>query len=89
MSDYRRWRELGATYFFTVITADRRPIFGNEPTIALLRAGIAYTQHNHPFQIDAAVILPDHLHMLWTLPPTIPPNSPAWNAGRIGTNGAR
>ncbi len=64
MSDYRRMRESGATYFFTVVTAGRRPILNNEPTIALLRAAIARTQRDHPFTIDAAVILTDHLHVI-------------------------
>ena len=37
--------------------------------VALLREAFRKVMEQHPFQIDAAVILPDHLHCLWTLPP--------------------
>ncbi|TWT42274.1 Transposase IS200 like protein [Phycisphaerae bacterium RAS1] len=69
MPDYRRWREVGATYFFTLVTADRRPILNTDATVDLLRASMARVRAAHPFEIIAAVMLPDHLHMIWTLPP--------------------
>jgi len=67
MTAYRRNLVAGGTYFFTVNLADRRLslLTGN---IELLRAAFRYTRHRHPFTIDAIVILPDHLHALWTLP---------------------
>jgi putative transposase len=34
----------------------------------LLRTAFRYTRHRHPFTMDAIVVLPDHLHALWTLP---------------------
>jgi len=34
-----------------------------------LRAGINFAREEHPFSIDAWVLLPDHLHCIWTLPP--------------------
>jgi putative transposase len=37
--------------------------------IATLREAVATTRQNHPFTIDAFVVLPDHLHAVWTLPP--------------------
>src|SRR3546814_4684512 len=37
--------------------------------IALLRQALQYVQRRHPFTIDAMVVLPDHLHAVWTLPP--------------------
>ncbi len=36
--------------------------------IELLRQSIAYTMQNHPFEINAMVVLPDHIHAIWTLP---------------------
>ncbi|HEY3345072.1 MAG TPA: hypothetical protein VGJ97_09110, partial [Anaerolineaceae bacterium] len=34
----------------------------------MLQAAIRYTLERHPFRVNAAVILPDHLHRMWTLP---------------------
>ena len=34
----------------------------------ILRAVMRKVKTMHPFHIDAMVILPDHLHALWTLP---------------------
>jgi putative transposase len=36
--------------------------------IASLRHALQYVRRRHPFAIDAMVVLPDHLHALWTLP---------------------
>jgi putative transposase len=38
-------------------------------TISLLREAVAATRQNYPFAIDAFVVLPDHLHAIWNLPP--------------------
>ena len=65
---YRRSRAPGSTFFFTVVTYIRREIFTDEQTVALLRQAIKAVQLRHPFKVEAAVILPDHLHMLWRLP---------------------
>jgi putative transposase len=69
MSRYRRATVPGATYFFTVVAYRRRPILCDDPVRAALRAAIAKVRDRHPFTIDAWVLLPDHLHCLWTLPP--------------------
>jgi putative transposase len=66
MADYRRNFVAGGTYFFTVNLADRRRALLTEH-IGLLRASIRSVRARHPFTIEAAVILPDHLHMIWTL----------------------
>lgn len=58
----------GATWFFTVVTYQRQRILCDEPVRAALRAAIAQTRMNWPFVIDAWVLLPDHLHCVWTLP---------------------
>ncbi len=69
MSRYRRVTLPGATYFFTVVTYRRRPILCDAPVRAALRAAVKTVQSRHPFTIDAWVLLPDHLHTIWTLPP--------------------
>ncbi|WP_413167561.1 REP-associated tyrosine transposase [Capilliphycus salinus ALCB114379] len=65
---YRRAKINGGTYFFTVVTYQRRKILCEPDNIALLREAFRYVMGNHPFTIDAIVILPDHLHSIWTLP---------------------
>ena len=67
MTDYRRNFLPGGSYFFTVNLAERRLALLTEH-IDLLRAAFRQVRGPHPFTIEAAVILPDHLHMIWTLP---------------------
>jgi putative transposase len=67
MTSYRRNFLPGATYFFTVNLADRRSRLLTEK-IDMLRAAFRYARDRHPFTVDAIVILPDHLHAMWTLP---------------------
>ena len=79
MPDYRRVRVPGATYFFTVTLADRSSSLLTD-RIDDLRAAFAETRATRPFRIDAAVILPDHLHMIWTLPEGDADFSVRWGA---------
>jgi len=65
---YRRAKVKGGTYFFTVVTFNRIKIFYNSDNVALLRGAIRKVMLKHPFQIDAFVLLPDHLHCILTLP---------------------
>jgi REP element-mobilizing transposase RayT len=67
MTNYRRSNIAGASYFFTVNLAVRHRSLLTE-NIALLRSAFEYVHTRHPFVIDAIVILPDHLHAIWTLP---------------------
>ena len=67
MTTYRRNFVAGGTYFFTVNLADRRRSLLTE-NIECLRAAFRYTRHRYPFTIDAIVVLPDHLHTIWTMP---------------------
>jgi REP-associated tyrosine transposase len=68
MTGYRRNIVPGATYFFTVNLADRRSrLLVDE--IEALRVAFRATRLRHPFALDAIVVLPDHLHAIWTLPP--------------------
>ncbi len=67
MPEYRRNRVEGGTYFFTLALADRRSDLLVREIIAL-RASVARTRLLHPFRIDAWVVLPEHMHAVWTLP---------------------
>ncbi|MBC7755118.1 MAG: transposase, partial [Bdellovibrio sp.] len=67
MANYRRNAVEGGCYFFTVNLADRTSRLLTE-NIILLRQSIAYIMQKHPFYIDATVVLPDHIHAIWTLP---------------------
>ena len=64
---YRRATVAGATYFFTVNLAERQSALLTDHIVELRRA-IHRVKHAHPFRLDAWVVLPDHLHMVWTLP---------------------
>jgi putative transposase len=66
---YRRDYTAGATYFFTVVMFRRLPLLGSLEAVAILREAIRAEKARRPFHIDAMVILPDHIHALWTLPP--------------------
>jgi putative transposase len=68
MPRYRRTEHLGGTFFFTVVTYRRRPLFAQTEARDLLRKSIYGVQQAHPFVIDAWVLLPDHMHCIWTLP---------------------
>jgi putative transposase len=68
MTSYHRAYREGATYFFTVNLADRRSDLLLD-RIDDLRDAVRYARRRHPFAIDAMVVLPDHLHAVWTLPP--------------------
>ncbi|WP_293111920.1 transposase [Moorena sp. SIO4G3] len=69
MPEYRRAYVPGGTFFLTLVTYHRTPLFSEPETIAYLRAALAKTRTERPFEISGAVVLPDHLHFLWTLPP--------------------
>jgi putative transposase len=57
----------GACIFFTVTLAQRGSSLLTDE-IVRLRAAVRETQAQRPFAIDAWVVLPDHLHAVWTLP---------------------
>ncbi|MBW2568552.1 MAG: transposase [Deltaproteobacteria bacterium] len=65
---YRRARTKGGTYFFTVVTYKRNKILCQHNNVSLLRESFRHVMAKHLFAIDAFVLLPDHLHCLWTLP---------------------
>ena len=94
MPDYRRANSPGATYFFTLVSYQRRPILCYGPVRAALRDAITIVRREHPFTIDAWVLLPDHLHCIWTLPKNDHAYSVRWSmikrlvTQRVGAHGA-
>ncbi len=68
MTEYRRARTPGATYFLTVNCAERKGNSILTDNIDTLRNAFRKVKNNHPFEINAIVILPEHLHCIWTLP---------------------
>ncbi|WP_133512670.1 REP-associated tyrosine transposase [Candidatus Thiosymbion oneisti] len=68
MTDYRRPKISGATWFFTVNLAERHDNRLLTENIDGLRQVLRKVKADHPFAIDAVVVLPDHLHCIWTLP---------------------
>ena len=69
MTEYRRVKVEGATYFFTVNCTVRRGNSVLVDTINLLRNVFRKVKANYPFNFEAMVVLPEHLHCIWTLPP--------------------
>ncbi len=67
MSAYIRPKIPGASVFFTVALVDRGASLLVEE-IALLRQAVRTTKAKRPVGIDAWVVLPDHMHAVWTLP---------------------
>jgi putative transposase len=68
MPNYRRAHQPGGTFFLTLVTHLRHPLFADETARLVLRHSISQTRHERPFTLDAIVLLPDHLHLILTLP---------------------
>lgn len=83
MVNYRRNLVPGGTYFFTVTLRNR-----NATTLIdhvdVLRAVFRDIKRNRPFIVDAVVILPDHLHSIWTLPAGDADYAGRWRAIKSG-----
>lgn len=67
MTNYRRNLVPGGRFFFTVNLAERRRRLLTDH-VNFLRKAFRHVRKCHPFTIQAAVVLPDHLHMIWMLP---------------------
>ena len=65
---YKRSIAKGATFFFTVVTHERRKILCHELNVSLLKEAFRSIKQRHPFTINAFVLLPEHQHCIWTLP---------------------
>ena len=79
MPDYRRSSTPGATYFFTLVTYRRHKILCNDEIRVALRHAIRTAQTRWSFTIEAWVLMPDHLHTIWTLPPDDADYSKRWS----------
>lgn len=79
MPNYRRARVPGGSYFFTVVTHNRVPLFRSPAARRLLRGAFHDCLAKWPFAITAIVLLPDHLHTIWSLPPQDSEYSKRWN----------
>jgi putative transposase len=75
---YRRAFVGGATYFFTVNLANRRDRLLVDH-IDNLRTVVRKVKHGHPFEIIAWVVLPEHIHAIWALPPNDADYSLRWS----------
>jgi len=78
MVRYRRNFIAGGTFFFTATLVDRTSRALTDH-IDALRAAMRTTRDSHPFTIDAVVILPDHVHIVMTLPDGDPDYSNRWS----------
>jgi putative transposase len=80
MPNYRRNWQPGGTFFFTVNLAERH---GNDLLtrhVDVLRHAVHVTKTAHPFEIIAWVVLPDHMHAIWILPPDDTDYALRWRA---------
>ena len=68
MPEYRRSKIEGGTYFFTVVSHNRLPIFTTPRSRNLLHAAWQDVKKRFPFTDDAICLLPEHIHCIWTLP---------------------
>jgi len=68
MRKYIRNYVEGGSYFFTMVTKNRKPLFKDTSLCDFFMAGVEKVKSRHPFDLDAYVILPDHIHLLISLP---------------------
>jgi putative transposase len=78
MPNHKRVFEKGGTYFFTVVTHQRVPLFHDELKIVYLKQCMNDIARLYPFNIEAIVMLPDHIHTIWTLPENDADYSTRW-----------
>jgi putative transposase len=68
MSSYRRWRQPGGTFFFTLVTHARRAVLTVPEVRAMLRQAFQGVSVKRPFETLGVALLPEHLHCIWRLP---------------------
>jgi putative transposase len=68
MPNYRRAWVAGGAFFFTLVADQRRKLFASAEARTILGAALRKCQRERPFEINAIVLLPDHLHAIWSLP---------------------
>jgi putative transposase len=69
VSDYRRNYVAGGTFFFTLVSYNRRPILTTDLGRRCLREAMATIKNVAPFNLLGICLLPEHLHTVWILPP--------------------
>lgn len=82
MSDYRRNRVPGGTFFFTVRLRERDSTLLTDHFPAF-SAAMRQARGKRPLHVDAWVVLPDHAHTIWTLPPGDHDCASRWRAVKI------
>ena len=75
---YRRSNTPGGTYFFTVVTHQRQPWLGQPWALTTLGDVMRHVREQRPFENLAMVVMPDHLHAIWRLPPDDADFSTRW-----------
>ena len=68
MPNYVRAYLPGGSFFFTVVTHQRRCVFSDDATADVLRNVVQEVRQRLPLTVDAWVVLPNHIHAVWTLP---------------------
>ena len=79
MVQYRHNRVMGVSYFFTVTLHDRKSTLLIDH-LEFLRDAVRKTREARPFTIEAWVVLPEHMHAIWTLPPDAADYSSRWRS---------
>jgi putative transposase len=79
LPNYRRMVRPGGTFFFTVVTARRSPLFADDRARSILGECLRDERISRPFVVEAIVLLPDHLHAMWTLPEADTDFSTRWS----------
>lgn len=67
MTNYRRLFVPGGTYYFNACLMDQTSTLLVDQ-VDLLRHAVSLCQKQRPFRINAAVVLPAQVQMIWTLP---------------------
>ncbi len=86
MATCRRSTVPGATYFFTLNTYQRQKLLTEAPFYLALKQGLRALRTKYPFTIEAFVLLPDHLHCIWTLPENDADYPRRWNIIKRGVS---
>jgi len=63
---YRKSQAKWATFFFTVITCKRKSMLCHETNVAPIKEAFQHVAKQHTLRIHAFVLLPDHIHGIWT-----------------------
>jgi putative transposase len=68
MPEYRRVKQNGGIYFFTLVTYRRQELFISPEIRNLLMQTVNEVREFHPFEMIAYCVLPDHVHFIWQMP---------------------